>query len=95
MKNFLIDLILVVLILVISTTFFSKDSLYKNNIDDALTDFEVSVSKNEVLETTYLEKKDEEENKISKTTKYISDTTVEGLKAVVGVFSEIVDIIFN
>jgi hypothetical protein len=98
MKNFLIDLILVVLILIIGTTFFSKDSLRQNNFEQSLETFEERVQNEEVLESVYYHSKLEKtnkENNISKTTRFLSDTTVDGIKVVVEIFGEVISVIFN
>jgi len=95
MKSFLIDLILVVLILIIATTFFSKDSLQEKNFNQAIDEFEVSIKNEEVVEAGYVSAVQDEENGIAKTSKYISETAVDGIKVVVNVFSELVDSIFK
>lgn len=85
----MIDILLVLLLLVVGSSFMSRTRLSEKKFEDSIVSFEEDVQNQEVIQQPYITIKDDNENTVSKVTKSASDTAVKGIEVVVHFFGEL------
>lgn len=93
MKQFLIDLLLVLLLICGIQIFFGdyqvSQTLFQRNIND----FEETVSQNQQIKDSYVSLQDNKDNRIGNFFQMISDVCVKVIQFVILIFSNLVSLI--
>lgn len=95
MKQFLIDLCLVVLVMCVMSLFFGDYNVSQTMFQRSINEFEESVSQEEVVKDQYVTIQDSSDNHVSSFFKTISDGCVQVIQYIVLVFSNFVSMIIS
>lgn len=93
MKQFLIDLGLVLLLMCIIALFFDNQEVSKTMFQRSINQFEETVSSKEISENQYITLQDSSDNHVSSLMKKMSDGCVSIIEFVATIFSDFVSMI--
>ncbi|MEE0966525.1 MAG: hypothetical protein U0L85_05675 [Bacilli bacterium] len=94
MKQYIVDLLLVLLILCIGQIYFDDHNVEKTMFNRNLAQFEQQVEENEQV-TSYVTPIDREDNQISLFFLYVSKMCVKVIEYIVYIFSQIISMLFT
>ena len=94
MKQYIVDLLLVLLILCIGQIYFDDHNVEKTMFNRNLAQFEQQVEENEQV-TSYVTPIDREDNQISLFCLYVSKMCVKVIEYIVYIFSQIISMLFT
>ena len=92
MKNFMIDLCLVIILMCVLSLFFGDYNVSKTMFQRSIDQFEENVSQNVDTDHQYVTLQDTSDNHLSSLMKVISDGCVYVIECVVSIFSNIVSL---
>ncbi|KXU50286.1 MAG: hypothetical protein KHZ15_07715 [Coprobacillus cateniformis] len=93
MKQFLIDLGLVLLLMCIIALFFDNQEVSKTMFQRSIDQFEETVSSKEISENQYITLQDSSDNHVSSLMKKMSDGCVSIIEFVATIFSDFISMI--
>ncbi len=94
MKQFLIDLLLVLLLLCVVSIFFDDHQVSKTVFQRSINDFEQNISMNKEVGNDYVVLQDTSDNQVSSFLKVVSDGCIQLIQYIVLIFSDFVSMIF-
>jgi len=95
MKNFLMDLCLVLLFICVIGLFFDDYQISKTMFQRSIDEFEQQVELEKPIESQYVTLQDTKDNSVSHVLKIISDGCVEVISFIVLFFSNFISMIFS
>ncbi|MEG0368035.1 MAG: hypothetical protein RR585_14430 [Coprobacillus sp.] len=95
MKQFLIDLCLVLLLICVISLFFGDYNVSKTMFQRSINEFEETISNDEPVKEQYVTVQDSSDNHVSSFFKSLSDGCVQVIQYIVLVFSNFVSMILG